>query len=180
MNAKLEKLEFTIDKIKGELEGMSFDLSRQKPNLGETSTIDLGHFISRLKGDLKYVTGEFSRLKGNIAEVLAAPTDHDADEVQVEHHGQFGKVTMNIHYTLGNGVARVLGDKVEAAVFRAYSYGRREVGAGTPGPPVKLEVNLLRVGLLVDLRYDREENLCFIHLELCRTQWDIDDENCFF
>jgi hypothetical protein len=39
-----------------------------------------------------------------------------------------------------------------------------------------LEVNFRRTGLLVDMRYDREENLCFLHLELCRTQKDISSD----
>jgi len=167
MNAKVEMLGWRIDNIKQELEAMSSELSGQERDLGETSTKDLGHFITRLKGDTKYISSEFSRLKGNIEAVLAAPTDHDA--VDAEHYGQFGKVTMNIHYTLGNGVAGMLGDHVEAAVFRAY----REASAMVVNKEATLEVNFRRTGLLVDMRYDREENLCFLHLELCRTQKDI-------
>jgi hypothetical protein len=167
MNAKVEIMGWTIDTIKRELETMSSDLSGQERDIGETSIRELGHFITRLKGDLKYVTGEFSRLKGNIEAALVGPTDNDA--VDVEHHGQFGKVTMNIHYTLGSGVAGVLGDHVEAAVFRAY----REASAIMVNREATLEMNFLRTGLLVDTRYDREENLCFLHLELCRTQKDI-------
>jgi hypothetical protein len=167
MNAKVEMVGWTIDTIKRELEAMSSELSGQESELGGTSIRELGHFVSRLKGDIKYVTSEFSRLKGNIEAALAAPPDHDA--VEIEHHGQFGKVTMNIHYTLGNGVAGMLGDHVEAAVFRAY----REASAMVVNREATLEVNFRRTGLLVDMRYDREENLCFLHLELCRTQKDI-------
>ena len=170
MNAKVEMLGWTIDTIKRELESMSSDLSGQECDMEEASVTELGHFITRLKGDTKYISSEFSRLKGNIEAVLAAPTDHDA--VDAEHYGQFGKVTMNIHYTLGNGVAGMLGDHVEAAVFRAY----REASAMVVNKEATLEVNFRRTGLLVDMRYDREENLCFLHLELCRTQEDIRTE----
>ena len=179
MKTKFEILDWTIGYLKDELSAIGSDLSGLQRDLEVTST-DGGAF-SRIRKDIRYVSSELSRLKGDIAKALAAPTDRDADdEVQVEHHGQFGKVTMIIHYTLGNGVARVLCDEVEAAVFDAYRHGRREVCTSRPGIPVKLEMNYRRVGLLYDLRYDREENLCFIHLELCRTQRDIDDENCFF
>ena len=140
----------------------------------DNKTEQLTWIIDRLKDDLGLAKSELSRLEYD-EETDTLCTDHMASVAGNEPHGshcQFGQVAMAIHYTLGHGVSEALGDNLERAVYRAFY----EASAIKRYGRAKLEVNFLAVGMLADVVFDREEKLAFLHLELARTQQNLDTE----
>ncbi len=138
----------------------------------DDKTDQLAWIINRLKDDLGLAKSELLRLEHDeAANTLSA--DRSARNPETEplgSHCQFGQVEMAIHYTLGHGVAEALGDNLEQAVYRAF----HEASAVKRWSRAKLEVTYLGAGMLADVVFDREEKLAYLHLELTRTQQNID------
>ncbi len=138
----------------------------------DDKTEQLAWIIDRLKDDLGLAKSELSRLEYDEAANTLSAGDMASVAGNEPHgsHSQFGQVAMVIHYTLGHGVAEALGDNLEQAVYRAF----HEASAVKRWSRAKLEVTYLGAGMLADVVFDREEKLAYLHLELTRTQQNID------
>jgi hypothetical protein len=131
--------------------------------------------IDYLKDGLDHAKSELSRLDF-VDEVAAAPLDHLAGDARNQRrgsHGRFGMVTLSIHYTLGRGVAEVLSDDVESAVFRAFRHIADEISMGIG----QKEIEMLRTGILASVYWDKENRIVCLHLELVHTDSQIRGED---
>ena len=132
----------------------------------------LAWIIDLIKGDMKLAKSELARLEYEEAPDRLSE-EHLANVAENEPTGsrcQYGQVAMTIHYTLGHGVADALGGNLEHAVYRAF----HEASAVKKWGQANLEVTFLGVGMLAEFVFDKEEKLAYLHLELGRSQYEID------
>ena len=138
----------------------------------------LAWIIDTLKDDLFFAQSELSRTDF-VDEVANPPGGTNTDPVANDNlnppdvpNSRHGVVKLPIHYTLGRGVLEALGDEVQDAVFSAF---RKVTGCSNIWGNNQ-EMDYSRIGMSIDLHWDKENQLVCLHLELVHTDDRIDEE----